>query len=168
MVICDLRLSACGNRKQRRFPYIWESYQAYVSDQLHFQDHISFFGKSARFCKIRGLTRRGCILRIALAAFAALGCNERFPVFLQIFHHQSGFLVDHNRTDRHFYDQVFAILAITFFLHAILTVFGFVFSFITKIHQCAHIFICLKDDISAFAAVSAIRSAFWNKRFSSK
>ena len=106
--------------------------------------------------------------RKALAAFAALGCNERFPVFLQIFHHQSGFLVDHNRTDRHFYDQVFAILAITFFLHAILTVFGFVFSFITKIHQCAHIFICLKDDISAFAAVSAIRSAFWNKRFSSK
>ena len=168
VVIRYLRLCTRGNRQQCRFADIRESYQPYICYQLHFEYYLAFFCKSAGFRKVRRLSGGRRVLHVALAAFTAFRSDKGLAVLRQVLHHKSRRFVYHNCADRNFYHEILAVLAVSLFLHSILTVFRLIFSFISKIHQSSEIFICLENNVSAFSSVSAVRSAFRHEWLSSE
>ena len=112
----------------------------------------------AGFSKARHLTGRCCKVLVAPAASAALAENEVL-IIRHILNDFVGLRVAYNGSARHLNNQILSAFAAAAGALTVLTGGSCIFSFIAKIHQRGEIIIDAKDDISALAAVTAVRTA---------
>ena len=104
---------------------------------------------------------------ISPTSSAAL-CGYKGFVIGHIGHYLSALHLAYYRSARNEYDKVFALFAVSSAARTGLTVGGFIFALIAKIRQCCKIVVNLKNNVSALAAVAAIRPSGGNIFFSVK
>ena len=168
MIIRDFGLRAGCYRKQSGFSNIGKAYESDIRNQFHFQNDGTLFCETSGFRKIGSLAYRIFIMNISLSAFSSLGGHKRIAGFHQIFHNQTALFVNNHGSRRNFDNQVLSVLSEFFLFHAVLSVFGLVFPFISKIHQRAQAVVGHKDDIAALSSVSAVRTSLRNVRLPAK
>jgi hypothetical protein len=81
-------------------------------------------------------------------------------------HDCPGFGIANYGSSGNFYIQGLAVLAEAALALTVRAVTGHVFSFISKVHQCGHIVVYSKNDITAATAIAAVRAASRNVLFS--
>ena len=165
VIIRDLGVGAGGYGQQRGFAHVGIAHEAHVRDQLELQLDLPFPGKSAGFGEIRRLADGILEHDVAFSASAAFGCHEGLAVLRQVCHDRVAFSVAHHGADGNLDDQIRAVLAELLAASAVFSALRLVFSFITEIHQGAQVAVGLDDDVAAFAAVSAVRTALRNIGF---
>ena len=94
---------------------------------------------------------------VSTSAAPAPGSDKALTIFDKILHHQSGFLIDDDRSHRNLDDEILTGFAEPLLFHAVLSVFGLIFLLILEVHQCPEIAICLEYHITAASAVTALR-----------
>ncbi len=116
-----------------------------------------------------GGAMRGCgESLVALAADAAFGHNKCFAINDAVFNGLTGIRIYNHGSRRHFDDQVVAFFPGPVVALAVAAVFGFKNFFIAELIQGSSSGSGEDNDIPAFTAVSAVRTAFGNKLFSAK
>ena len=106
-------------------------------------------------------------MAVTPAALAAL-CDDKRLLIGQIRNDSARICLLDDRTDRHFYNCILPLFACTACPAAILTVLRLIFAFIFKIRQSGQIRVGDKYNISASAAVAAVRTAVCNIFFTVK
>ncbi len=109
--------------------------------------------------KVRRVPARSGKTHVAFAAASALGNKFFFSVFKHIRYYGIRFKVFNNRTERDFNYNVVAAASETFVRAAALAVARGIFAYIPKRQKVVHRRICLNVNISAVAAVAAVRAA---------
>ena len=166
MIICNLRICVCHTREERRFSYIWKSDQPNIRNHFQFQIHPEFLCRLSWLCILRHLHRRSCKMLIAKSSFSSPE-NYLSSIF-------SGHICDHlvrlclfdDRSFWNFQDDIRRILPMTSALSTLFSIFCDILSSMTVICKCVESVIYFKDHISAFSAVSSVRSAVWHIQFS--
>ena len=136
-------LGACGrnNADERRFSDVRETDQADVRDDLQFQLEVHILAGQAGLGELGDLAGRGGKVAVAPAAAATLGHDHRFGAG-QVSHDKVGLgLLQHSTVGR-------GVLAL-----------------VAEVHQGGQVVVRHKDDITAAAAVAAVRAARRHKFF---
>ena len=98
-------------------------------------------------------------MHVALSAASAAQYNLSAVVAGHIANNFSGSIITNNGSLRNFDHQTFTICSMTTTLSTFFSIFCYILSDMTKIDQRVQTLIYFEDDVSASAAVSAIRAA---------
>ena len=86
-------------------------------------------------------------------------CSDEAVVGGHICHNDTAFVFSDDGTLRHSYNKVFGFFTVTSAALSVRTIGCFIFSFILKIVKGRKVCINHKNNVSAFTAVSAVRTA---------
>ncbi len=159
MIFSDFWFCSRNNRQQRRFSDTWESDKPGIRQHFQLQDDIAFKARFAFFRKLWRRICRRCETRVSTAAAATFCDDCCLPMFHQISNGFTGIHVFNDCARRNFDQCIFSFGTVLVLAHAVCSAFGFKDPFVAEIHQRAQSFFNDKDDISAFAAISAGRAA---------
>ena len=165
MIVGDFRLCLADYRYKRGFAHVRKAYQPYVRQQLKLKRNIKLLARVAFFGKSRHLSCRGGKMLVAPAAVSALCDNDRLTV-RYIGDNPAGFRVLHKRADRHRNHKVGRAFSGASSRPSALTRRRGVFALIPEIRERGKIAVSLENNISAPAAVTAVRSSGSNIFFS--
>src|SRR6185436_8695655 len=116
----------------------------------------------------RRLARRRREMRIAPAAFAALCRQKALRNIREIMQQVAACCVKYLRADRHLYDHVIAVSAVTIRPFTVAAALGAVLGIVPKVQQRIETLVRFKPYIAALAAVTARRPAARNKFLTAK
>ena len=167
MVICNFWFCCTDNGNEGGFSDIRITNQSHVSEQFQFEDDLELFAWEARLCETGNLTGGGCEVAIASAAVAAFCENLRF-IGREIRHNSAVLGIPDNRSPWNFDHKVGSTFSGASFCTAIFAPLCDIFFVVTEIEQRRQVGIYLKDDIAAFATVSAVWAAGSNIFFPMK
>ena len=142
------------------FTGVRQAQHADVRQQHQLQLQIAFFARRPH----RLLTRRTVNGRfktgVAQAVPAALRHHQLLLMPRQVTQRFAGALIDHARADRHFNHDIFAAFAGTVAALTVLSTLGAERFLETIVDQRVEVFVSQQVDITAVAAVTAVRAAF--------
>ncbi len=104
---------------------------------------------------------------VSPAAFAAVGSNKAL-CFTHISHNSATVCFLDYRSPRNTDFKTFSVFSMAFTALARQSVFGCILALVSEIGKCCKIIIHYKNNIAAFAAVTAVRSACCNIFFTMK
>ena len=165
MVIRDLGLCSRQHRQNRRLAHVGEAYQSDVRNGFQLQLHVENLRAHTRLGEVRRLAGGRCKVAVSPAAAAAVEHYARNTDLLNIRNDLTGIHVANQRAGRNLDDQVLAALAVGARRAAGLPRFGIKFAVEAEIQQRMHAEIGHKDDITALAAVAAVRAARLHELF---
>ena len=165
MIVCNLGMRLAHHGEKRRLAHIRKADQAHVRQQLQLQGHVAHLAREPGLGKARDLPGRGREVHVPPAAAAAFGRHEGLAVG-HVVHQAAGFRVTDQGSPRHPNLEIGAVLAGTALSLTVGPVGSRVFSLVAEVHQGRHVIIRDKDNASAPAAVTAVRSAGRNIFFS--
>ena len=158
VVVRDLGARGRNNADERRFADVRETDQADVRDDLQFQLEVHILAGQAGLGELGDLAGRGGKVAVAPAAAATLGHDHRFGAG-QVRHDKVGLGLLQHSTAGHADDQVVAVGTAHALSAAILAVGRGVLALVAEVHQGRQVVVRHKDDITAAAAVAAVRTA---------
>ena len=159
MIVGDPGLCVAGHGQKGRFSDIGEADKTHIRDHLQFQQKLQGAGRLARL-GIFGRLHGGCgIMHIAVSAAAALEDHIAAEVSGHIRNDLARICLTDDRALRHFDLNVLAALAGHALLLAVLAVLCGVFAHMAEIREGVEALVHNKDDITALAAVTAVRTA---------
>ena len=158
VIVRDLGLGRADGRDEGRLTHIGEADQAHISNQLQLQRHLDVLAGHTGLGKLGDLAGRRCKMRVAVAAAAAL-CDGDGGVVGQVRDDQPALRVLDHGAQRHLDDEVFGILAVAEACAALAALGGSVLALVAEVHQGGKMIVRHKDDVTAAAAITAVRAA---------
>ena len=158
VIVRDFRLSRTYDRDKGRFSDIREAYESNVRKKLKLKSNLELLARKSRLSKTRDLSRRSGKVNISLSSVAAL-CDDLWLVCGHIRHNSACFCITHYSSARNFYNKRRSALARAIARTAVLALLCGILSLIAEIYKGRKIVVHLKDNVSASAAVAAVRTA---------
>ena len=159
-IIRDFRLR-CGDRtNERGFTSVWHTQHTDIRQQHQLQLQIAFLARRAHGFLARRTVNGGFETGVAKTVPAALRDHQTLAVFGHVAHRFARTLIDNARPDRHFDGHVFTAFTGAVAALAVLTAFGAERFLKAVIDKGVKVFVGLKPDVAAIAAIAAVRAAF--------
>ena len=158
VIVRDLGLGRADGRDEGRLAHIGEADQAHISDQLQLQRHLDVLTGHTGLGKLGDLAGRRCKMCVTVAAAAAL-CDGDGGVVGQVRDDQPALRILDHGAQRHLDDKVFGILAVAEACAALAALGGSVLALVAEVHQGGKMIVRHKDDVTAAAAITAVRAA---------
>ena len=161
----NFRLRVGDMGKKRGFSGIWKAYQSDIRNELQLQRDLKLHAFLPSLRIFRDLHRGSGIVHVSIASPSAFQ-NDLAAV---ISGHIGNYLTRGGVTDdgslRNLQNNILAVFSMTAFFSALFAVSGLEFPSIAVFIQRIHGIICFKNNITAAAAVAAVRSACSYKLF---
>ena len=158
VIVRDLGLGCADGRDEGGLAHIGEADQAHISDQLQLQRHLDVLAGHTGLGKLGDLAGRRCKMCVAVAAAATL-CDGDGGVVGQVRNDQPALRVLDHGAQRHLDDEVLGILAVAEACAALAALGGSVLALVAEVHQGGKMIVRHKDDVTAAAAIAAVRAA---------
>ncbi len=158
-IVGDLRPRVRDARKEGRLAGVGEADEPGIGDQLEAQPYPELAARPAGAEAARGLVGRGLVVEVAEPAVAA---GQQDDALVRLGHvGEDGFLVvvEDFGADGHAQDDVLAVGAGALAAGAAAAVLGAEMLLVAVVDQRVEVFLRLKDDVAAPAAVAAVGTA---------
>ena len=106
-----------------------------------------------------------CEAVVALASSTAFERNKRFAVVKEVCNDASALRIAYNRSDRHFYNEIWRGFARAILCLTVTAVLGAIELLIFEVHEGVHILVRNEHDIAAVSAVASVRTAVRHEFF---
>jgi hypothetical protein len=164
-IIGDLRLGGADCSKERRLPGVRQSDDTGIGDEFEPQTNGVLLTRETGIGATGRAIGRSLEVRVTEAAVAAARQHDALAYFGEISKQRLAVFVVDLRADRHLEHRIGAVGAVPILAHAGPAVLGGEVLLIAVVDERIEAIDRIGDDLSAFAAITAVRTAELNEFF---